>query len=185
MNKEEILTIIGKTEYASEIKLLKSHMGNMHTAIRQWGIKAKLIDLDPEAPKQDLSKEIKKAISEFAKKESKKVAEVTKDETAKLTKKVEGDNKPEKHHGYFIIQGEHTSPNGNKFNFQVVREHGVTQENGKPQYKVILQYAKDQCIETFPQTNPDLKSAITNYIYNPAPQKLSLLAEEKTTSDKK
>lgn len=76
--------------------------------------------------------------------------------------------------GYHVIQGTHKSTSGKVFNFQILREHNLVKDNGSPQYKLILQYGKDDCIESLPQTNPDLKALILNYIYNPVPMKMVL-----------
>lgn len=97
-------------------------------------------------------------------------------------KKLDEKEKDEKHIGYWIIQGTIKSETGFTFNFQIVREHDKFKSNGQPQYKVILQYGKAQVIETYPQTNPDLKAILLNYLYTPNPIKMDFALETKAKS---
>jgi hypothetical protein len=149
MNKKDFKMDID----SKELKLQSRGMNNMFQKLLEWGIvDCKKIDLNPE-------KKPEKA-------EAKEGEE----------KKVE---KQEKHVGFWIIQGSHKSRNGKKFNFQIVPAQNRFKENGDPQYMLLLQRGKDQCIATYPQTNPDLKGMILNYIYEEVPQNLTLVEEAK------
>jgi len=160
MNKKDFkLKGVSDKDLAS----VKRGMSNMITHLKTWDIKnVKLIDLNPEV---------------IAKVDPKKVEKEGDDDKKKKTEKVI------KHIGLWIIQGSYLSKSGKKFNFQIVPEFGMYKENTQQQYKLILQYKEDQCVEAYPQTNSDLKSLIINYVYEPkSTQKLNLVVEEKTTT---
>jgi hypothetical protein len=92
---------------------------------------------------------------------------------------------PDKHIGVFMIQGRQLSPTGKIFSFQIVRDFKIFKDNGQPQYKVILQYGKEDSISTYPQTNPDLKAILLNYLYESESIKFKLEVEPEKSKSKK
>jgi hypothetical protein len=170
-----------------EVKPLKGHMTNMSDYLRALGVSCKPINLNPQ-PEIDAEKVLKQIQAEKAKELKKKVTDLSEEENKSIEKEADKavkNLKKEKSSGYWIIQGTHENEKGKTFNFQIVREHGEVKENGQPQYKILLQAGKDQCIATYPQTNSDLKGMIFGYRFNPTLETLTLVTEEKATEPKK